>query len=465
MPQHNTPFFLRRHSLKKIGSAFLLCCLLNPAGPAFAQADLVLAQKVKNLEAAMVEKDHQIADMKKLIMDLSQSMESLREAALQAAADQTTPLVTEPAETRFASTKVPEKGKFARRRIEDEKIREAIAEENKKGVVVGVSGTGVLQQIIDSKNSTDTSFGEGSLHLIFASHPISHTTFFAVLKGVGGQGPDQTVRSNAGLNADGGSLQDTDGVDRIALAKAWLGGDYFNEHLEAVAGKIDLGDYFDANAVSNDETRQFLSNAFVNNPTLENPGSAPGAILYYDTQKSLRIGAGIQHSLNSGFAVLDHPYFISEIDYTTHFFRGLEGNYRLLGHMNGANAGGNKGFGISMDQILFPTVTAFARYGLNRLQGASHKYAWSTGFEKTRFFPSRPSDALGFAFGQQEGTSVKVDSLTEIYYRFFLSDHLSMSPHLQWLIRSSRPDLAASAGSLEHEKNVFVIGLRSQVDF
>ena len=90
---------------------------------------------------------------------------------------------------------------------------------------MGASGTGVLQQIMDSKNSRDTSFGEGSLHLIFASHPISHTTFFAVLKGVGGRGPDQTVRSNAGLNADGGSLQDTDGVDRIALAKAWLGGD------------------------------------------------------------------------------------------------------------------------------------------------------------------------------------------------------------------------------------------------
>ena len=133
--------------------------------------------------------------------------------------------------------------------------------------------------------------------------------------------------------------------------------------------------------------------------------------------------------------------------------------------MNGAKAGDNKGFGISVDQILFPTVTAFARYGLNQPKGAAHKYAWSTGFEKAKLFPSRPSDALGFAFGQQEGTSVKVDSLTEIYYRFYLSDHLSTSPHLQWLIRSSRPDLAASAGALEHEKNVFVVGLRSQVDF
>ena len=330
---------------------------------------------------------------------------------------------------------------------------------------MGASGTGVLQQIVDSKNSRDTSFGEGSLDLIFASHPISHTTFFASLKGAGGRGPDQTVRSNAGLNADAGSLQDTDGVDRIALAKAWLGGDYFHEHLKTVAGKISLTDYFDTNTIANDETEQFLSNAFVNNPALETPGNGPGAVIFYDTRKSWRLGAGIQHSSNSGFAVFDHPYYISEIDYTTHFFYGYEGNYRLWGHLNGADSGNDKGFGISLDQILFPTVTAFARYGLNQPQGAVHKYAWSTGFEKAKLFPSRSSDALGFAFGQQEGTSVKVDSLTEVYYRLVLSDHLSMSPHLQWLIRSSRPDLAASASTLEHEKNVFVVGLRSQVDF
>ncbi len=171
--------------MRKIGSIFLLCCLLNPMAPAFAQEDALLVQKVKNLEVAMAEKDHQITDMKKMILHLSQTVEALREASPQAVADQTVPLVTEPAEMQRSSNVVLEKGKLARRRIEDEKIRAAIAEEKKKGVVVGASGTGVLQQIIDSKNLRDTSFGEGSLHLIFASHPISHTTFFAALKGVG----------------------------------------------------------------------------------------------------------------------------------------------------------------------------------------------------------------------------------------------------------------------------------------
>ena len=443
--------------MKTAQGILILFWLLNFLSPAFAQEGQPLADKVKKLEAAMAKKDLEISEMKKTIFALSKTVENLRPLPGDSVS-------TEPPETK-GRPKIFKTVKLARRKLEDEKIRAAIEEEKKRRVVVGASGTGVFQQIIDSKNSRDTSFAEGSLDFIFVSHPIAHTTFFGSLKAAGGEGPDQTVRSNAGLNADAGSLQDTDGVDRVALSKAWIGGDYFNDHLEGAVGKIDLTNYFDANLAANDETSQFLSSVFVNNPTLQQPGNGPGAIAFYDTRKSWRFGAGMQHSSNSGFAVADHPYFISEAEYTTHLFYGYEGNYRLWGHLNGARSGDNKGFGVSADQILFPALTAFVRYGLNQPKGAMNKYAWSTGFEKKRLFPSRSSDALGIAFGQQEGVAFKVDSLTEIYYRFFLSDHLSVSPHLQWLIRSSRPDLAAPAGTLEKEKNVFVAGLRSQVDF
>ena len=66
--------------------------------------------------------------MKKMILDLSQTVQALRKTSPQAAADQTVPLIIEP-------------------------------------VATGASS-----------NSRDTSFGEGSLRPIFASHPISHTT-------------------------------------------------------------------------------------------------------------------------------------------------------------------------------------------------------------------------------------------------------------------------------------------------
>lgn len=487
----------------------LLCCVFGFSSPLFAQEDGMLAEKVKSLELALAKKDLEISEMKNMILDLSKKMETLqtlparqiqegavatRLERLEQKMDQftTAPVITEKAEaikkfkefvckkghlfsvmpengicpidgTKVRQREVLKKVKLARRENVAEKIEAALEEEKKKSVVVGASGTGVFQQIIDSKRSKDTNFGEGSLDLIFVSRPIAYTTFFADLEAIGGNGPDQSLRSNAGLNGDSGSLQDTDGVDRVSVREVWLGGDYFNEHVKAAVGKIDLTNYFDTNAVANDETSQFLSTAFVNNPTLQQPRNGPGAFAFYDTKKAFRLGVGVQNPADSGFSVANRPYFISELDYNTHFFRGLEGNYQVWGRLNGSRSDDNKGFGISIDQVLMPTLTAFARYGLNRPVGAVNKYAWSTGFEKEKLFSSRPLDVLGVAFGQQKGTAVKIDSLSEIYYRFFLTDHFSVSPHLQWLIRSSRD--AATAGELEREKNVLVAGLRSQVDF
>jgi len=470
-----------------------------------AVEDQMLAEKVKNLELAMARKDSEISEMKRMIQDLSKTIERFQatpagqiaegnvatrldrlEQKLQTVT--TAPVVTEQTEEikkfkEFVCKKghlfstMPENGvcpidgskvrqrevlkkvKLARRESVAEKIEAALEEEKNKGVVVGASGTGVFQQIIRSEKSKDTSFAEGSLDLIFVSHPMAYTTFFADLEAIGGNGPDQSIRSNAGLNGDAGSLQDSDGVDRVSVREAWMGGDYFNEHVKAVVGKIDLTNYFDTNAVANDETSELLSNAFVNNPTLQQPRNGPGATAFYDTKKSIRIGAGIQSPSDSGTRIGDRPYAIAEIDYNTHLFFGREGNYRLWGRMNGSRRHDNKGFGMSLDQVLIPTLTAFARYGLNNQEGAINRYAWSTGFEKRKLLSSRPLDVLGMAFGQQEGIATKIDTLSEIYYRFFLTDHLALSPHLQWLIRSSRPD------DLGREENVFVVGLRSQVDF
>jgi len=478
--------------------------------PLFAEENQGLSEKVKKLEAALEKKDSEIGELKSMISDLSRKVDALQtlpagrapEGALVTRLDRleqktgqliNAPVITEQAEEikKFREfvckeghlfSEMPENGicpmdgtpvkqrevlrkvKLARRESVAEKIEAALEDEKKKNVLVGASGTGVFQQILDSKYSKKTSFAEGSLDLLFISHPIAYTTFFVDLEAIGGNGPDQVVRSNAGLNGDAGSLQDTDGVDRVQAREAWLGGDYFNEQVKAAVGKIDLTNYFDTNAVANDETSQFLSTAFVNNSALQQPKNGPGAFAFYDTKESLRLGAGVQNPSDSGTAIANRPYFIAELDYNTHLFRGLEGNYRLWGRLNRSRADDNKGFGLSVDQVLFPSFTAFVRYGLNQPKGAVNKYAWSAGFEKKAVFSVRPLDTLGFAFGQQEGTVVKVDTLSEIYYRFFLTDHLAVSPHLQWLIRSSRTN-PATANGLETEKNVWVAGLRSQVDF
>ena len=86
--------------MKKIGGILILLLygLSNSMGSAFAQEDPLLVQKVKNLETAMTEKNLEIAEMKKMILDLSQTVEAFRKSSPQAAADQAVALVTEPAE-------------------------------------------------------------------------------------------------------------------------------------------------------------------------------------------------------------------------------------------------------------------------------------------------------------------------------------------------------------------------------
>src|SRR5262249_57945482 len=56
--------------------------------------------------------------------------------------------------------------------------------------------------------------------------------------------------------------------NELNLRDAWLRTEVFSQKLSLIAGRLDLTNYFDHNAAANDETRQFLSDALVNNPAL-----------------------------------------------------------------------------------------------------------------------------------------------------------------------------------------------------
>ncbi|MEK7776549.1 MAG: hypothetical protein AAB331_04145, partial [Planctomycetota bacterium] len=157
------------------------------------------------------------------------------------------------------------KFKFARRESISERISTALDEEFKKRILVGASGTGIFQQILndgENRRSAVTS----SLDLFFIGKPLTNMTFFVDLEAIGGDGADKTIGSLSGLNDDAGSLQDGDGVDRVSVREAWLQSELFKQHVRLVAGKIDLTNYFDINNVANDETTQFITSVFVNNP-------------------------------------------------------------------------------------------------------------------------------------------------------------------------------------------------------
>jgi carbohydrate-selective porin OprB len=277
------------------------------------------------------------------------------------------------------------------------------------------------------------------------------------LESIGGNGPDEIVGSFSGLNDDSGSLQDDDGVDRVSVREVWLQSFLLDERLRLVVGKIDLTNYFDSNTVANDETTQFITSAFVNNPTLEVPVNGPGLLAFFDTRKGLTIGLGLQSLDNSGTNITDDIYGIAEIGYRSHFFFEQEGIYRLWGRTKGGMEN-NNGFGVSIDQNLSTRLTAFARYGANEseVDDATIASAWSAGLRLRSPFFSRVNDEVAFAFGMLDVVDGDEESAAELYYKFQVNDQFAITPSFQVVFDP------AGRGSND---TASVIGIRTQLEF
>ncbi|MBM4054787.1 MAG: carbohydrate porin [Planctomycetes bacterium] len=346
--------------------------------------------------------------------------------------------------------------KFARRESISERIASAVDEAFEKRIIIGASGTGILQQVLSS-DKEEKGFASGSLDLLFIAKPFLHTTFLADLEAIGGDGPDEIFGSFSGLNDDSGSFQDDDGIDRVSVREIWLQSFLFDQRLKLVGGKIDLTNYFDSNTVANDETSQFITSAFVNNPTLEVPENGPGLVAFFDTKKGLNFGFGLQSADNSGTNITDEIYAIAELGYRSHLFFGRDGNYRIWGRMNGEK-NDNKGFGISIDQNLSTQFTAFARYGANEEDegDAEVASAWSAGLRYRSPFFSRVNDEIALAFGMLDIVGGSEESATELYYKFQLNEHFAISPNVQAIFDP------AGVGS---EDTALVAGIRTQIEF
>ncbi len=154
-----------------------------------------------------------------------------------------------------------QKLKFSRWESLAEKIEAVLQEAEAKRVTGGVSARGILQQVLNSQKE-DRLFGEGSVDLFFLIRPMAFTTFFVDLEAIGGAGPDEVIGSLSRLNTDAETL----GVgvtDQVKVREAWLLIRLLQERLEVVGGKLDLTNYFDRNAVANDETTRFLNTSLV----------------------------------------------------------------------------------------------------------------------------------------------------------------------------------------------------------
>lgn len=289
-----------------------------------------------------------------------------------------------------------------------------------------------------------TSFGEGTL-------------LFFDFEAIGGNGPDARTGALSSLNGDAGSTQDVQGFDRLSVLEAWGEFSLLDEVFVVTAGKIDLTNYFDNNAVANDETSQFLAGPFVNSAALAAPGNSPGVRVRTTILGRFYVQAGFASVDNSGDDVFSGIVKMGSVGFKILTDTETEGNVRVYGYLHpGAREG--RGVGVSADQSLGMGITVFGRWNGNTAslgEWFGVERAWSAGGRCVTAAGGRKLVAAA-AFGSTDGPQAAPsrERLFEAYLRCHLNRWAHLSIHVQAL------DDATPAG-----RDIVIAGVRSQFNF
>ena len=285
---------------------------------------------------------------------------------------------------------------------------------------------------------------------------------------------------------------------KFTLAEAWYWTsfpipDIRDQRLELTIGKIDPTGLFDANAVANSETNQFIADIFVNNLAIgfagDGNGYGPGVALgyrftsIYTTGQEVvgRVGMfeGDIEGEGTHKRVFDRPFVIGELDIKRSYY-GFDGNYRFYGWMNQNSHTAwddptdddlsNQGFGLSIDQKVSNDITLFARYGIQDEDVSNFDQVMTIGGQIIGNPWRRGNDAIGMAYGlsktsdKYEDVSLATDGYEakgdehyiEAYYKYYANANLTISPDVQYIV---------NPGGDKEKDDVFIYGVRMQLNF
>jgi hypothetical protein len=315
---------------------------------------------------------------------------------------------------------------------------------------------------------------------------------FLRCEAAGGRGLDDDVQVFSRVNFD--AL----GPQGVQVAEAWYEQSFLNGGILGTIGLLDPSIYFDDNKAAHDETVQFLSQIFVENPLIEYPHSlsrafyAPGIIgRFMGFGDRLTLSAGIFDADRDWQRIGDNLFGIGQLAVASNI-AGARGNYRFYSWYNqnphrrwDDSLGGRAnswGFGVSFDQRIGQALTLFLRYGTRDPQtydpsaltddgpySTIFEHSWSAGAQVGGGLWLREHDALGIAVGQLPLSGkfkemfperqAKSETHMELYYKIQCFDKMSISPDLQYILNPFGGDGAYGAGDIP------VVGIRSEVDF
>lgn len=322
---------------------------------------------------------------------------------------------------------IPETKRSRRQQVDE--LLKSILEEPGKLQFSGVA-TALLQAPLENETVWK---GVGSFDIFaFVSFGPSALLFFDLEAG-GGQGPDELIPNVSGLNADAGG-GDGKGENLIVL-EAWTEFKMLQEIFTVTFGKLDPTNYFDNNLHANDETSQFISGVFVNNPVLPVGVNSPGIRFRTTFVNRFYIQYGLFMADPQEDNIMENHLKLLETGIKLFPESGWEANLRVYGHEQPL-AGDSRGFGISFDQLIANHFTIFGRYGANSKELAQWlgiKNAWSGGIGFRQYILNRELK-IGLAYAETQITVYEhPEQLAEFYFSTQLNKWVFISPHLQWL--------------------------------
>jgi carboxypeptidase family protein/carbohydrate-selective porin (OprB family) len=353
-----------------------------------------------------------------------------------------------------------ERERVYRRQTINEKIEEALSAADEQSVSLGIDAATVTQGAGRTRGrigETGNAYALASADLFFTAKLAQYTVFFADVVALSGSPPDAEIPTLTLLNGYTARLETQNALN---LREVWLRTELFGQRLALTAGRLDLTNYFDANAFANDESTQFLSDALVNNQMLGLGSNGTGVAAEFDAKTGLRFKFGFQQSNNDATNLSDSLFTLSEVGYTFTPFALPEGTYRVWFRTDNTEPGEvRKGVGLSLDQKLTNSIGLFGRYGTQEIEGINFGdgdkyYSAGVGFQNGLIF--FPNDTWGIGWAHLDLASGEKEHLAEGYYNFQLTDRLRLSFNLTYVL--DQPD--------EDSKFGYVLpGVRFQASF
>lgn len=327
-------------------------------------------------------------------------------------------------------------------------------------------------------NGEDVTDASCSIDLEIGKKFSDYGRAYLHFEGGNGDGVTDELQVFNNVNAD------ATGDENFDLIEAWYEQYFKRIPLTLILGKLDATCYIDSNEYANDETTQFLGDAFRNAPTIEFPDdNGPGIRFLLSPFERLKVETLVMDADGDWENFFDNMFFAGQINFKLNLFSRI-GNYRIYSWLNNKNhtkwsepssaEENGYGFGISLDQELIDAMGIFARYGWQDPKvhtddaDFSLKQFYSVGVQLSGNLWKRDNDIFAIAYCQivplddyKEATSRKAisEKHLEVYYNFKANNHLTLSPDIQAIWDPY------GGNSPKGDKTIFVGGLRIQVDF